>query len=275
MNGEAALVTPEIMSDWKEKTLPDILAIYNADDIYNVDESGLFYQYLPNKTFTLQAEKASRGIKEFKQRLTILVGANMAGNDKLEPVVIGKAAKPRCFRGINRIPLPYYSNAKAWMTSQVWTDWIQKFDYRMKTEGRKIALIIDNCPAHPIVSNLTNVDVFYLPPNTTSHTQPCDQGIIQALKMKYRSILLKKFLDAVDDGIIFRANVLDAIVFLCTAWSNVVASTIVNCFAHCGFRSTVHLISDEIETDDTENVCCWNILEQLLTQVTQFQKLVI
>ena len=56
-------MTPEMLSDWKNKTLPDILSCYNASQIYNVDESGLFYQCFPNKTFTLPAEKASRGVK--------------------------------------------------------------------------------------------------------------------------------------------------------------------------------------------------------------------
>ena len=198
ISGEAASVTPEMLSDWKNKTLPDILSRYSASEIYNVDESGLFYQCLPNNTFTLPAEKASRGMKESKQRLTMLIGANMSGEDKLDPLIIGKSANPCCFRGIRHIPLPYLSNTKAWMTSQVWTEWMNKFDRRMRMERRKVALIIDNCRAHPIVPNLTNVEVIYLPPNTTSHTQPCDQGIIQALKVKYRSRLLTKFLDSLD-----------------------------------------------------------------------------
>ena len=134
-----------MLSHWK-KTLPDILTRYNASDIYNVDESDLFYQCLPNKTFTLSAEKASRGIKESKQRLTMLIGANMSGENKLDPLIIGKSANPRCFCGVHHIPLPYRSNTKA-----------------------------------------VRLEVFYLPPNTTSHTQPCDQWIIQTLKLKYRS----------------------------------------------------------------------------------------
>ncbi|GBL71962.1 hypothetical protein AVEN_115007-1 [Araneus ventricosus] len=40
----------------------------------------------------------------------------------------------------------------------------------MIAECRKIALVFDNCPAHPkeINPKLKNVTVFYLPPNTTS-----------------------------------------------------------------------------------------------------------
>jgi len=114
---EAALVTPKMLKDWKENILPDILRRYSSTNIYNVDESGLPYQCLSNKTFTLQAEKASRGIKESKQRLTMHTGANMSGEVKLDPVIIEKAANPCCLRGVGNIPLPHCSYAKAWMTS--------------------------------------------------------------------------------------------------------------------------------------------------------------
>ena len=40
---------------------------------------------------------------------------------------------------------------------------------------RKIALIVDNCPAHPDVNDLRAIELVFLPPNTTSHTQPMDQ----------------------------------------------------------------------------------------------------
>ena len=90
----------------KTRPFPTYLSRYSASEIYNVDESGLFYQCLPNKTFTLPAEKALRGIKESKQRLAMLIGANMSGEDKLDPLIIGKSANPRCFHGIRHIPLP-------------------------------------------------------------------------------------------------------------------------------------------------------------------------
>ena len=32
---------------------------------------------------------------------------------------------------------------------------------------RKIVLIIDNCPAHPSIFNLTNIQLVFLPPKTT------------------------------------------------------------------------------------------------------------
>ncbi|GFX38836.1 uncharacterized protein TNCV_1890001 [Trichonephila clavipes] len=37
----------------------------------------------------------------------------MDGSEKITPLVIGKSAKPRCFKGINSFPTKYRSNKKA------------------------------------------------------------------------------------------------------------------------------------------------------------------
>ena len=39
-------------------------------------------------------------------------------------------------------------------------------------------MIVDNCPAHAEVSGLKAINLQFLPPNTTSCTQPMDQGVI-------------------------------------------------------------------------------------------------
>lgn len=37
-----------------------------------------------------------------------------------------------------------------------------------------------------IISNLTNIELVYLPPNTTAHLQPMGAGIINSFKSKYK-----------------------------------------------------------------------------------------
>ncbi|KFD51299.1 hypothetical protein M513_07899 [Trichuris suis] len=44
---------------------------------------------------------------------------------------------------------------------------------------------LDNCPVHPQVNHLTNVELKFLPPNITSKIQTLDQGIIKTFKMYY------------------------------------------------------------------------------------------
>ncbi|KAI0998187.1 hypothetical protein K3495_g10007 [Podosphaera aphanis] len=58
---------------------------------------------------------------------------------------------------------------------------------------RKVLLLLDNFAAHELavrlvgrLEGLQNVRIAWLPPNTTSHWQPLDQGIIASFKLAYR-----------------------------------------------------------------------------------------
>ena len=89
--------------------------------------------------------------------------------------VIGKSVKPRCFKGVKTLPCRCCAQHKSWMSGQLFEDWVHGLDRKFSVFKRKIALIIDNCTTHPHVENLKWVELIFLPPNTTSHTQPMDQ----------------------------------------------------------------------------------------------------
>ena len=103
-----------------------------------------------------------------KERITILLCANMTGSEKLPLMVIGKFKKPRCFQGVNCLPVKYEANKNAWMTSTVFEEWIRKWDEKQKRRECKIVLFVDNCSAHLHVSNLDCIELLFLPPNTTT-----------------------------------------------------------------------------------------------------------
>ena len=248
--GESAAVDSSQTEEWLDKTLPDILKEYGADDVFNVDETGLFFRCLPDRTLAFKGEECSGG-KLSKERITVLVGGNMSGNQKLPLLTIGHSANPRCFKNVKKLPLEYLANKKAWMTSAIFENWVRKLDTRFLLEGRSVVLIVDNCPAHPEVENLKSIKLKFLPPNTTSKLQPCDQGIIQSLKRHYRSQVLQRYLAHiqahVEDSSVstaskahiiksFSLSLLDALYMLRLAWNKVTETTVSNCFRHAGFK---------------------------------------
>jgi len=131
VQGEAAAVNLERVEEWRHDVLRDLLIQYPPQDIFNVDETGLFWRLLPDKTMTFKGnllnlhisttflgDKCSGG-KRSKERITVLVGSNMDGSEKVPLLVIGKSLNPRCFGKKNnkaRLPLEYTANKKAWMT---------------------------------------------------------------------------------------------------------------------------------------------------------------
>ena len=63
----------------------------------------------------------------------------------------------------------------------------------------KVLLVLDNAPGHNQDLQHENVEVVFLPPNTTSLLQPLDQGIISILKVLYIKKSFRYILDHVEN----------------------------------------------------------------------------
>lgn len=79
--------------------------------------------------------------------------------------------------------MEYKHNKKAWMTGDLFKQYVVWVNERMRSAGKKIALVVDNCPAHIDVAPQSHVTIVFLPPNVTSVVQPMDAGIIRTLKV--------------------------------------------------------------------------------------------
>ena len=164
--------------NWIENRLPELLQNFDENQIYNADETGLFYRATPDSSLCFAKEKLY-GSKKALDRITVLACANMSGSDKRKLLVIGKSKNPRCFKGIDvdNLPVIYRHNKKAWMTGDLFTEWLQNWNRELKLAGKNILLLVDNCSAHPALK-LSNISLEFLPPNTTSLIQPMDMGVI-------------------------------------------------------------------------------------------------
>lgn len=96
-HGEAAQVDREALEE-DLKELQRICDEYQLQDIYNMDETGLFWKAMPDRT--LSSETLVGG-KRAKSRITANLCCNADGSDKLPIGFIGKFNKPHCFKGIN------------------------------------------------------------------------------------------------------------------------------------------------------------------------------
>ncbi len=102
-----------------------------------------------------------------KQRLTFLTCANGDGTEKFPLFIIGKSAKPHCFKTKTEEELGFYysSNAKVWMNLYLFRDLLQRFNaYNAETEGRKVGLLLDNTSSHifeGLFSQLSNKEIIF------------------------------------------------------------------------------------------------------------------
>ena len=186
------------MSGEENATKPEMTAGYNAD------EFDPFYQALPDKSLHYKDVSYSGG-KHSKVRLTGLTVGNATG-EKLSLFVIKKSAKPHCFSGTKSLPRRYRSQKKSWMDGNLFTEWVRELDQKFAAQDRKIALTVDNCPAHPIVDGLRAIKLILLPPNTTLKTQPMDQGVIRSLKTFYHHSIIKRYIKSIDGGCLLQTS---------------------------------------------------------------------
>ena len=96
MSEECAIVNPKTVMDWKSEELSKIIAGYQPKDIFNVDETGLFYNLQHSKMMTYEGDSCHDG-KKSKQRVNVLLACNADGTENLPPLAIGKYNKPHCF----------------------------------------------------------------------------------------------------------------------------------------------------------------------------------
>lgn len=217
-----------------EAALPVIrekLSSHQPSDVYNFDETGLFYKLIPSRAL---ATKNIPGHKKDKSRITIGVCTNADGTDRLPLLVIGKSKMPRCFKGINltNLGITYFNNTAAWMTALIFREWIADWDKKLRVRGRKILLLVDNMSGHSIDHLcLTHIEVMFLPPNTTSRLQPLDAGIIECFKRRYRKLFLRWRIDKMEKGEDSKKiDLLQVTRFLIEAYHNIDDSVIRNCW---------------------------------------------
>ena len=211
VSGEAASADTEAAEKFPTQ-LKEIIdaGSYTSQQIFNVDETGLFWKKMPEKRYISRKEKTMPGFKAAKDWLTLMLGGNASGDFKLKPLLVYRADNPRALKNINKSQLPviWKSNKKAWVTLVVFKDWFfHHFIPEVKLYCQendipfKILLILDNAPGHPpYLDDLDpDVKVVYLPPNTTSLLQPMDQGVIANFKKYYIRRTYRQALKAVEE----------------------------------------------------------------------------
>jgi hypothetical protein len=138
MHGESDSVSEQAIGE----TITDpkhLTNTYAWKDIYNMDETGLFFRMELDTTLATQR---LAGKKINKERLSVTLCCNGDGSHKLKPLVIGRSAKPRCFKNVKleNLGVMYRYNKKAWMTAIIFQEWLHHFDRQGKSSFFLITL---------------------------------------------------------------------------------------------------------------------------------------
>ncbi|XP_065662532.1 tigger transposable element-derived protein 4-like [Hydra vulgaris] len=139
------------------------------------------------------------------------------------------------------------------MTGDLFTEWVMKLDSFFRAQDKKVALLVDNCSAHPHIEGLSNISLIFFPPNTTSVLQPMDQGVIRSLKAHYRHKIVRLCIKAVENNEPMpKISILQAMKDLVSSWNAVSKENVINCFKKAGISKTNKSI-EEADDDDSFN----------------------
>ena len=148
-------------------------------------------------------DKQISEVKGCKKWLTYALTANADGSEKPPAFIIGKATRPRAFKKKTRGQLGFYyqNNAKAWMTTVLYQEWISAWDEALCRRGQCIMLFQDNFSAR-IPPDLTNIHIENFTANLTSYIQLLDAGIICNFKAHYCKTFIMQAIGRYDNDII-------------------------------------------------------------------------
>jgi hypothetical protein len=255
-HGEAGSVDLEAVGAERER-VQKIVEEYPPENVLNFDETGFFAFAPPERGL---ATKQMSGKKKDKFRITIGFLCSQTG-EKFEPVFIGKFNAPRPFKAPGKKTprdwgFDYSSNAKAWMTMEIFEPWLKWLDIMMGAQKRKVLLLVDNFGAHDVAYQPKNVRVEFFEPNMTSYVQPLDAGIIRCFKAVYRRMFCLRAVDLEEAGEenIYKINLLEAMKMAKKAWDEVESKTIQNCWEHTGILPNPSLSSKTSSTTATSQL---------------------
>ncbi|KAJ1194709.1 hypothetical protein NDU88_003995 [Pleurodeles waltl] len=195
---EPAVVYPE------QPKIPMSDGGYGDEQIYNANVTGLYWKLLPDQTQEMKQAKQVGGFKKVKDRVTILLAANLTGSHKLKPLVVGKLQDPPSLRHHNqdKFPAAYRYSKNAWLTPELLREWF--FDefvpgvkryLRRCCLAQKAVLLVNQVPPHPTDEDLQtsdgNIRVLFLSKNNRNRIPSMDQGVISSFKQLYKRELLK------------------------------------------------------------------------------------
>ncbi|CAB1112838.1 unnamed protein product [Ectocarpus sp. CCAP 1310/34] len=142
-----------------------------------------------------------------KDRWTMVACCNTTGSLMVPFAVISTSKKTMVFRHVRKPPCSYFDQESAWLDAAIcqWFDKVFVPFVKGKT-SKKVALLWDNCPGHKIKSNDPQIVIIFLPPEITSVYQPMDMGILFVLKCRYKTEMVARLADLIEDWDTVRAR---------------------------------------------------------------------
>ena len=243
--------TPKVWTFEERDQLKQLFSNVRPRDLFTLDETFLAYN--------LPLDYAQYEMSHIQRRIevaTVMLCSNLDGSEKLKPLVVGKYNSYRSFRNYfpydpsnpvqlsqlggkmaNKFEISYHSNRKSWLTSNLFHNWLARWDKRLVADNRKVYIVLDDSCSHRIINlHLKNITLIYTSSN--SKFLPFNWGVLDEFKTRYRiqqyqalielqrkieNILGRKYYISFEQSQLTMSN---AFKFIKRAWDSIPANTI-------------------------------------------------
>ena len=96
LHGEAKDADVQQRENWIVSVWPSLWKQYDKENIFNADETGIYFCAMPDSMLTFQNHTRC-STKKSKERITCLMICSMVG-EKKKLLIVGKSKTPRCFK---------------------------------------------------------------------------------------------------------------------------------------------------------------------------------
>ncbi|NXP08441.1 TIGD5 protein, partial [Thinocorus orbignyianus] len=200
---------------------------YDDEQIYNANVTGLFWKLLPGQKDEVTTAAAARRRPAPRQRVTVLLAANLTGSHKLKPLVVGGLRDPPSLRHHNQDKFPacyrYSPDARlgpALLRAWFFEDFVPgvKRYLRRSCLQQKAVLLLSSPPSSsntvpeespPLQTPDGSIRALFLSKGHSGSSSaggggripaPLEQGVVSAFKQFYKRELLRLAVSCVAGG---------------------------------------------------------------------------
>jgi hypothetical protein len=164
IDDESSILSNKMIKKWK-KGLSCLTSEFSTED-FNLDEVGIYYK-MDFCRFHNLSDNRSPPRSSGKDMITVLLGSNASGTEKLPLLIIAKSSGNSLQTNVLKW------SKKGSLTSKIFEEYMVQLNQKMMVQNRKILVFLDNNASHKVLhkTTLQNITCVFFPPKTTVKLQ--------------------------------------------------------------------------------------------------------